>query len=202
MRKLGITFAVTGALIVAAFARDMRTRGGEIFREVTVTKVELSGLRISHRDGTRFIDFKDLPSELQKEFGYNEQAYLATQAAQAANNERAALIEVQRRATIAATEAQKLADIERQRDLSIAAEAKRQSELAQGSAASLEPSIGQRDYSSRSLGSRSYATRDYTAPRYEAPPAYTPPPSSSGTVQVHGYYRKNGTYVHSYTRHK
>ena len=199
MRKLGFAFVFVCASVVASWARDIRIRSGEYFRDATVTKVEVSGIRISHRDGTRLIDFKDLPAELQKEFGYNEQNYLATQAA---NSERAALLEVQRRATIAAAESQKLADIERQRELAIAAEATRQAALAQSVASSIAPSIGQRDFGSRSYSSGNYAARDYTKPRYEAPPAYTPPPTSSGVVQVRGYYRKDGTYVRAHTRRK
>ncbi len=202
IRKFTLTLVLATSFGAILYGRDIRTRGGEFFRDVSGTKIEQMGIRISHRDGTRFIDFKDLPSDVQKEFGFNEQLYATTLAA---NREREALVEVQRRASAAALESQKLADIESRAEIARRAEVAAQistTPIGLAAPAPSNSSISQRDFSSRNYAARDIAARDYTPPRYVAPPSYVPPSSSSGTVQVHGYYRKNGTYVSGYTRRK
>ena len=83
-------------LFVAAQARDITTRKGQAYKDVTINRVEAAGISISHRDGVTFIDFNDLPPELRKEFGFDETAYAE---GVAANREREALLAIQRRAT-------------------------------------------------------------------------------------------------------
>lgn len=196
VRKFMLVIVAAMSFATILHGRDILTRSGDLLKDVSVTKIEQTGIRISHRDGARFVDFKDLPADIQKEFGFNEQLYAA---AVAATTDRVALLAVQRRATVAAIESQRLADIES------AAEQARQLAAAKAALASQPPpdtSIAQRNYGARSYAARDSAARDYTQPRYVAPPAYVPPPSSSGTVQVRGYFRKNGTYVSGYTRRK
>ena len=190
-RRLILVYLALLAFTHTVSARDIRTRAGQLYKDITVSRVEPAGIRITHRDGVAFIDFKDLPAEIQKEFGFNEAAYVA---GVAANRERDALVEIQRRATTAALASQQLAGQER-RQQSVAALAEQQRIAREQEAAAAAMSIQQRDY-----GSRDYASRDYTAPRYSGS-AYSGG-SSGGTVHVSGYYRKNGTYVHSYSRRK
>lgn len=176
------------ALAWTALARDIRTLTGTVFREVVVTRVESTGIAITHKDGVSFLDFKILPPELQNEFQYNPAAYAA---AQAQNSERDALLEIQRRATAAAAAAQRWADQE-----AVQFRIAEQQRAAQAAAA-----IQQRDYTTRNYSTPNYASRDYSTSRYSSD-TYIPPTSSGGTVQVRGYFRKDGTYVKGYTRRK
>jgi hypothetical protein len=174
----------------AGYARDIKTRAGQLYKDVTVSRVEAAGIRITHRDGVAFIDFKDLPAEIQKEFGFDAAVYAA---GVAANRERDALAEIQRHATAAALASQQLADQERRQQMATAFT--EQQRIAREQEVASANSIQQRDY-----GSRDYASRDYNVPRYSSS-TYSGG-SSAGTVHVSGYTRKDGTYVHSYTRRK
>jgi hypothetical protein len=61
----------------SAWARDLKTVNGEVFKNITVTKQDATGLEITHDDGVIFVDFRNLGPAEQKEFGYNPTAYAA-----------------------------------------------------------------------------------------------------------------------------
>src|SRR4051794_1121703 len=61
----------------AALARDLKTVNGEVFKNITITKQDPTGLLISHDEGVIFIDFRSLAAAEQKEFGYDPAAYTA-----------------------------------------------------------------------------------------------------------------------------
>ena len=85
-------------LAVNALGLNITTRDGKIYTDAEVKKVESEGVRITHRDGTAFLDFDALPSALQKQFGWTDEKSAARKAA------RAAVVEQQR---IAAEKMQK-----------------------------------------------------------------------------------------------
>ena len=75
-RLLGFAavFVLAGS---AASARDLKTVNGEVFKNITITKQDPTGLQISHDDGVIFLDFRNLGPAEQKEFGYDPAAYAA-----------------------------------------------------------------------------------------------------------------------------
>jgi hypothetical protein len=75
-RLLGIAMACVLVGSVAS-ARDLKTLNGEVFKNITITKQDPTGLQISHDDGVIFIDFRNLGPAEQKEFGYDPAAYVA-----------------------------------------------------------------------------------------------------------------------------
>ena len=158
-----------------ARAPEITTLDGVTYYNITINQIEKTGIRVRHRDGVGFIDFLRLPFQLRRKYGYTEAAYAAGKAIQ--QQQKLAAEENQRRiaANIAAREAK---DQQRR-------------EQAQASFTQQPSSIATRDY-----GNNSYTSRDYGADRYAGNG------SAGGTVSVKGYYRKNGTYVHSYTRRK
>jgi len=75
-RMLG--FGVVCALLSAtAVGRDLKTFNGEIYKNIAISKIDATGLQISHDDGVAFIDFRNLAETEQKEFGYDPTAYAA-----------------------------------------------------------------------------------------------------------------------------
>ncbi len=86
-----------------SFALDIITRDGKSYQDCTVKTVEHDGVRVVHRDGTAFLDFDDLPSALQKQYGWTEEKSAARKAARAAEAEKQrAAIEAERKAQEAA----------------------------------------------------------------------------------------------------
>jgi hypothetical protein len=67
--------AIIAILSSAASARDLKTVSGDVFKEITVTKKDATGLQITHQDGATFVDFRNLAAAEQKEFGYDPAAY-------------------------------------------------------------------------------------------------------------------------------
>ena len=193
MREKLIALFVSVALTATLLARDIRTLSGHLYRNVTVTRVEATGIRITHESGVALIDFKDLPAELRKEFGYSEAAY---EAGLTESKEREALAAVQRRATEAAVAAQRLADQQAAQFRVNLAEQQRAALDAEAAraAASAAPSYADRGYADRDYQSRGYDTLRY------APTRYSSSVSSGGSVSVRGYTRKDGTYVRPHTR--
>ena len=57
------------ALVVVG--RDIETTNGEVYKNAEVIQKKSNGLDIVHSSGATFIEFKNLPEELQKEFGYD-----------------------------------------------------------------------------------------------------------------------------------
>jgi hypothetical protein len=75
--RLAAFFTAFTLLIATGSARDLKTFNGEVFKNITVTKKDATGLQISHDDGVIFIDFRNLAEAEQKEFGYDPAAYAA-----------------------------------------------------------------------------------------------------------------------------
>ena len=138
-------------------------------------------------DGAAFLDFSILPADLRREFGYTEAGYAGAQTAQKQQQEVA--VEYQRR--IAAETATRQAEEQRQRAEAQAASALLAAQRAQLALAQQQSSIATRDYTATDYTTRDYGTTRYTGSGY-----------TGGTVHVSGYTRKDGTYVHSYTRRK
>jgi len=76
IRLLGCV-ALSALLVSSAAARDLKTFNGEVYKNITVTKKDATGLQISHDDGVAFLDFRNLAEAEQKEFGYDPAAYAA-----------------------------------------------------------------------------------------------------------------------------
>jgi len=75
-RLLGIAAVcvLTGS---AALARDLKAVSGEVYKNITVTTQDATGIQISHDDGVAFLDFRNLGAAERKEFGYDPAAYTA-----------------------------------------------------------------------------------------------------------------------------
>jgi hypothetical protein len=90
MKTLNVWLALT---MFAAFpgslgARDLMTKGGDIFRNITIVKKDALGVRIAHDDGFAFVDFMNLNEADQKEFGYDPAAYTVVILERAATEKR------------------------------------------------------------------------------------------------------------------
>jgi len=64
-------------------ARDIVMLSGQVYHGVTVTRVDPTGIAISHKDGAAFLDFLLLPTDIRKEFGYSAEDYKAGKSADA-----------------------------------------------------------------------------------------------------------------------
>ncbi len=77
-----------------ALADDFKTTDGKEYKNVTVTRVEPDGIVITHRAGVAKIRFTELPTDVQKRFGYDAEKIeaeraTATDAARAAEEKQA-----------------------------------------------------------------------------------------------------------------
>ena len=173
MRSFIVTWFVLLASVCVILARDITTLTGVTYRSVTVTRVEKTGIAISHRDGAGFLDFSILPADIRREFGYTEATYSAAQAAQKQQQELA--LETQRRLTAEAV-ARQAADQRR------TAEAQAAATRAAAERAALTPATPPSDsIASRDYASRGYTSRDYTTPRYTTPSTVSSTPSRPAT---------------------
>lgn len=168
-----------------AHSSEIMTLDGNVYRDVTITRIERSGIRISHRDGIGFLDFLILPIPLRNRYGYTEEKYMAGKAVREQKG-------AESQARISAVAAARELDAQRRRSEAQAA-AQLAAERAQAAIAQQQQrSIATRDYSNSD-----HSTRDYDSNRYSGG-GYT----GGGTVHVSGYTRKNGTYVRPYTRRR
>lgn len=71
-------------LATSAFGLDIITRDGKAYWDCDVKKVEREGVRITHRDGTAFLDFDELPSTIQKQYGWTPEKSAARKATRTA----------------------------------------------------------------------------------------------------------------------
>lgn len=111
--------ALVAILGSTASARDLKTVSGEVFKEITVTKKDATGLQITHQDGATFIDFRNLAAAEQKEFGYDPVAYAEGWKQKiAAENQRRAQALAARQAATARAKAQAAAATPTPQDLS------------------------------------------------------------------------------------
>jgi sRNA-binding protein len=153
-----------------ALARDIKTLAGDVYYNVTITRVEKTGIGVMHRSGVAFLDFSILQDDIRKEFGYTPEGYAAGKL----------LLAQQEQATL---------ELQRKQAAEAAARREEQERATAAAANVPAPTITNRNYSDIN-----YSTRTYTEPRY-SDRAY-----SGGTVYVHGYTTKNGTYVAPHTR--
>jgi len=65
----------TAVLGGSAFARDIKTISGDVFKNITVQWKDPTGIQIMHNDGVAFLDFKNLSEPDQKAFGYDPATY-------------------------------------------------------------------------------------------------------------------------------
>jgi hypothetical protein len=162
--------AMLSVSIGVAGAGDITTLKGETFYNVTITRIEKTGIGVMHRNGVVFLDFSILPEDIRREFGYTPEGYAAGQAL--IQQQQLAAAELQRR-----LDAEAAARREQQR-----LEALAKAEASRNSIATRDYTVT--DYSARSYGISRYPSRDYR----------------SDTVHVDGYFKKNGTYVQPHTR--
>jgi hypothetical protein len=146
VRRFALASFVVVAVATAALARDITTLKGETFYNVTITRVEKTGIGVTHRDGVVFLDFLMLPEDIRKEFGYSPEAYDAGQVA--LQQQQAAALEFQKRL---ATEAAVREAEQRANALTIE---------------SSNSSISTRDYTMSDYSSRNYSGHRYTGRTY------------------------------------
>ena len=106
-------------IAASCYALDIPTSDGKLLRDCEIKSVEKDGLRVSHKDGSGFLDFDTLPIALQKQYGWTAEKSAARKA------EREAELEKQRIATeaaqqdaaikAAATKAEKAAEASKRR---------------------------------------------------------------------------------------
>lgn len=174
-------------------ARDITTLTNQTFRNITVTRVDPTGVVVSHRDGVHFLEFAILPAAIRKEFGYEEaQAALAIAAKK---RQEQALVDAQRRVATTEAAARQAQELQRQAEMHAAAARVAAAQMPVPAPALVIP--GETD----GIASRSYSDSSIASRSYDSPTRYSGG-SSGGSVRVSGYYRKNGTYVRSYTRRK
>lgn len=75
-------------IAATSFALDIATSDGKLLRDCEIKAVEKEGLRVSHKDGTGFLDFDTLPIALQKQYGWTAEKSAARKAERAAEAER------------------------------------------------------------------------------------------------------------------
>jgi len=99
-------------IAASSYALEIVTLDGKAFHDCEVKKVEREGIRISHRDGTAFLDFDQLPSALQSNTVGRQRSHLLAQ-----QNERCRHCETEsdEAARLTAVEAAKAAASERER---------------------------------------------------------------------------------------
>ncbi len=73
MRKTLLAFAAALALIGSAAARDLTTTDGKVYQNVMITKITPLGLVFVCDGKSGWADFRDLPQDVQSEFGYDPQ---------------------------------------------------------------------------------------------------------------------------------
>lgn len=77
-RLLGIA-AVAVCTVVAgspASARDLKTVGGTVFKNINLVSKSATGIQISHDDGLIFLDYRNLDATDRTAFGYDEATYV------------------------------------------------------------------------------------------------------------------------------
>jgi hypothetical protein len=67
--------AATLLLGGSGLARDLTTNNGDVFKNISVSSKDPTGIRIVHDDGVAFLDFKNLSEADQKDFGFDPAAY-------------------------------------------------------------------------------------------------------------------------------
>lgn len=167
-----------------ARVNEIITLDGTLYRDVTVTRIERTGIRVTHRDGLGFLDFGVLPKSIRDRYGYSELKYAAGKMAKL--RQQKAYTEALRQSQ-AEEERRALEEAERQ-----AAAKAFQDALIRATT----PLPSQRSITDRDYASRDYSTRSYDAPKYSSSIR------SGGPVQVRGYFRKDGTYVRPHTRRR
>ena len=75
-------------IAASSFALDIATSDGKLLRDCEIKAVEKDGVRVSHKDGTGFLDFDTLPIALQKQYGWTAEKSAARKAERAAEAEK------------------------------------------------------------------------------------------------------------------
>lgn len=88
MKPPHFIFAVYFSLMSIAAAADIVTTKGAVYRDVKVTRTDADGISVIHSNGAAFIDFDELPSRLQSEYGWTAEKSAARNAARRADEEK------------------------------------------------------------------------------------------------------------------
>ena len=89
MKVTFLSLAISILFIASGYAVDVVTPDEKYF-DVKVTKVEAEGVRITHREGTAFVDFDFLPPAMQLQNGWTPEKSAARKAARDAETKRIA----------------------------------------------------------------------------------------------------------------
>ena len=89
MKVTFLSLAISILFIASGHAVDVVTPDEKYF-DVKVTKVEAEGVRITHREGTAFVDFDFLPPAMQLQNGWTPEKSAARKAARDAETKRIA----------------------------------------------------------------------------------------------------------------
>jgi hypothetical protein len=176
-----------------AHLREIITLDGSVYRDVTIVRIERTGLRVSHREGSGLIDFLALPVSLREKYGFNEESYTAGKAAE--EQKERTLVQTQRR--LAADSLQR-AGVERREPAE--APAPVTSMVPQRPKATPAPRV-QPSHATQADDSDYDDDPVDRAPRDNRIPPAPRTKYSSGTVRVGPYMRKSG-FVEPYTRRK
>ena len=177
-----ISYCVALLLTCTTSARDIKTTTGETYRNITINRIEPTGISITHSTGVAFLECPILPEEIRREAGCSFEAYAAGKIARQEQDK--AWAEYRARVEIEAAQR----NAERNKQIAAAMDA---AELRRIARETLASPIATRDYASVSFESSSLAADRYSGRNY-AP--------TGGTVSVRGYMRKDGTYVRPHTR--
>jgi type IV secretory pathway VirB10-like protein len=89
MKATLISLSLLIALLPMSRAIDVTTPDGPL-KDIKVTKVEAEGVRVTHTEGTAFVDFDLLPPAMQAELGWTPEKSAARKAAKEAEAKRIA----------------------------------------------------------------------------------------------------------------
>lgn len=180
-------------LVLAAstsFARDITTLSDQIYRDVTVKRIDPLGIVLVHRSGVAFVDYSNLPPAIRAEFGYNETVYAAAQIAKQQQTTRPS---VSSTAVELPRSIHPVEEFDYRPNLKVEVDRN----IRDSATKQIRPDQSEESISERKFSSQEYTKRDYSTPRYTEST-----PSTGGPVHVKGYFRKDGTYVRPHTRRR
>ena len=165
MKATLLRFALFIALATASHAVDIVTATDK-YLNVKVTKVEAEGVRITHTEGTAFVDFDDLPPALQLESGWTPEKSAARKEAKAAEAKK---IADEERMTEEAPKRKAEEEAAKQRAID---DKKRAVDLA---AAKLDTEAALKDSLAEAAAARAEIDRERAGGKKGAPKAKAPP---------------------------
>lgn len=169
--------------IGVASAKDLKTLDGRTYRNVRLSSKSPAGVQIMHSSGACYVPYSNMFTNDQREYGYDAaaaSAFVLRQEEERKRREEAkALVPLDLSAILPQKTSPRPVALAQPRMESVAA-----SPLVEEKPS---PSRYSSDYSGKPYSGSKYANKSY---------------SGGGSVQVGGYYRKDGTYVRPHTRRR